>query len=600
MISIVIVDDADDVRTLVRTRLRLTKDFDVVGEGRTGADALDLAARLRPDVVLLDVSMPDVDGLTALRRLREVAPRTTVVMFSGFEEAGLAERSRELGAADFIEKSVPIDELVARLCRSLGRVPTGAGAEPSPEPPKEPVLLEHLERFRAAFDRAAIGMATLTLTFGIVRANAALGSLVGREPASLVGSSYLELVAEPRRAEVAAVIAEVASGHRDAVAVEHLIGNRAVVSTFAIVRDSARRPLYLFLQVQDVSDLRRTEESFRLLVESVSDYAIFLLDRNGNVASWNAGAQRIKGYEASEIVGRHFSTFYPREAVDRGHPAYELEVARAEGRYEEEGIRVRKDGSTFVANVVITALRDPAGELVGFAKVTRDVTERNQLLDELADAATQRAEVLAVTAHELRTPVAVIKGFGATLNDHWDELEEAERREMVAGLARSGERLSRLVEDLFTAARLETGALQMHVAPFDLAHVAREVVADHGDAAIVLDVPPVQVAADRGRTSQMLTNYLTNAKRYGHPPITISARARGDAVEVFVTDRGVGVADAQVPTLFGRFASGGSKEGSGLGLFIVRELARAQGGDAWYEVAPGGGARFGFRLPRAR
>src|SRR5690606_24365677 len=129
-----------------------------------------------------------------------------------------------------------------------------------------------------------------------------------------------------------------------------------------------RRPLYLFAQVQDVSDLRRTEESFRLLVDSVSDYAIFLLDRTGHVASWNAGAERIKGYEASEILGRHFSAFYPEEARARHHPEHELEVATREGRYEEEGIRVRKDGSTFVAHVVITALRDAAGELVGFAK----------------------------------------------------------------------------------------------------------------------------------------------------------------------------------------------------------------------------------------
>jgi PAS domain S-box-containing protein len=308
----------------------------------------------------------------------------------------------------------------------------------------------------------------------------------------------------------------------------------------------------------------------------------------------------LKGYEAHEIIGRHFSTFYPDEAVAANHPQHELEIAAADGRYEEEGIRIRKDGSTFVANVVITALRDRGGHLVGFAKVTRDVTERNQLLRDLEAAAAQRAQVLAVTAHELRTPVAVIKGFGATLHERWDDLTEDERREMISALARSGDRLSRLVEDLFTAARLETGALEMRQSRFDIADVVREVVVDHGDDVVTFDVPPIVVAADRGRAAQMLANYVTNALRYGAAPITITAAEVGDAVEVVVTDAGPGVSDELEPQLFGRFVTGGSKDGAGLGLFIVRELARSQGGDAWHEPAPGGGARFGFRLPLAR
>ncbi|HJU22676.1 MAG TPA: PAS domain S-box protein, partial [Casimicrobiaceae bacterium] len=123
---------------------------------------------------------------------------------------------------------------------------------------------------------------------------------------------------------------------------------------------------------------RHDEQRFRLLVESVGDYAIFLLDREGRISSWNAGAQRIKGYSADEIIGRHFSIFYPREAVERQHPQYELRVAAEQGRYAEEGWRVRKDGSLFWANVVITALRDASGQLVGFGKVTRDLTRRRE------------------------------------------------------------------------------------------------------------------------------------------------------------------------------------------------------------------------------
>ena len=124
--------------------------------------------------------------------------------------------------------------------------------------------------------------------------------------------------------------------------------------------------------------LRQSEERFRLLVEGVKDYAIFMLDPYGYITTWNEGARRIKGYEAEEIVGEHFSTFYTDEDVERAHPEEELRVAAAEGSYEEEGLRVRKDGSTFWASVLITALRDDDGELRGFAKVTRDVTARRQ------------------------------------------------------------------------------------------------------------------------------------------------------------------------------------------------------------------------------
>src|ERR1700684_760691 len=124
------------------------------------------------------------------------------------------------------------------------------------------------------------------------------------------------------------------------------------------------------------TEMKESEERFRLLVESVRDYAIFMLDPNGFVLTWNAGAERFKGYKADEIIGQHFSRFYPPEALERGLPPHELKVAAATGVFEDEGWRVRKDGSLFWANVVITALRDAQGELAGFAKVTRDLTQR--------------------------------------------------------------------------------------------------------------------------------------------------------------------------------------------------------------------------------
>ncbi|MEY2473237.1 MAG: hypothetical protein QOK28_2566 [Actinomycetota bacterium] len=605
LVRIVLVDDAAEVRALVRMRLKLSKQFEVVGEGSTGNEAVQLANELAPQLILLDVSMPDMDGLEALQRIRAEAPGTIVAMFSGFEEHGLADQARALGAADFIEKSVPIEQLADRLLAAV------AGAEPpkvtrsAAEP--EPILKEHLERFRAAFDQAAIGMATLTLTGRIVRANEALEEIPGVPAEGLVGVPYDDLVSEPERAHFVEVVGEIAAGKRDVVSVEHDLGNRRVVATVAVVRDSERSPLYLFLQVQDVSDqraaeeeLRRSEEQFRILVEGVGDYAIFMLDETGHIISWNLGAERAKGYVADEVLGRHFSIFYPPEAIAREHPQYELRVAEAEGRYEEEGWRVRKDGSMFWANVIITALRDrKTGRLIGFAKVTRDVTERRRLLENLEQAAAERTQLLAVTAHELRTPVAVVTGFASTLQNHWDELDDAERRDMIASLSRGGERLSRLVDDLFTSARLESGALELQRSEFDLTQLLTEIAGDTGGDDIRVEGDDnVLVSADRGRTQQMITNYLTNALRHGSPPVQVKVATDGSMARVAVSDAGPGVRENLLPRLFARFSGSGKADSTGLGLFIVRELARAQGGDAWYEPTPSGSA-FMFTLPLA-
>jgi PAS domain S-box-containing protein len=602
LVTVALVDDAADVRALVRTRLKLSKRFEVIGEGSTGRDALALARELAPELILLDVSMPDMDGLEALERIRADAPNTMVAMFSGFEEHGLADQARALGAIDFIEKSVPIEQLADRLLAAID------GAEP-PSPPSttpelEPILQEHLERFRTAFDQAAIGMATLTLTGRIVRANEALEEIPDVPPDGLVGIPYGDLVGGVERDTFCAVVDDIAAGKREVVSLEHSLADRRVVATVAAVRDSERAPLYLFLQVQDVTEqraaeeqLRRSEEQFRLLVESVGDYAIFMLDATGHIISWNLGAQRAKGYTAEEIIGRHFSVFYPPDAVARQHPQYELRVAETEGRYEEEGWRVRKDGSMFWANVVITALRDRAtGQLMGFAKVTRDITERRRLLENLEAAAAERTQLLAVTAHELRTPVAVVTGFASTLQDHWEELDDEERRGMVASLARGGQRLSRLVDDLFTSARLESGALELERAEFNLTQLLREIAGDVAPADVHVEGDEITVYADRVRTQQMISNYLTNALRHGRPPVRVRVSHDDTLALVKVRDAGPGVRENLLPRLFARFSGSGTADSTGLGLFIVRELARAQGGDAWYEPDPEG-STFMFTLP---
>jgi PAS domain S-box-containing protein len=643
--TLVMVDDAAELRQLVKTALKFSGRFTVVGEGSDGREAIELAGRLRPDVLLLDVSMPEVDGLEALPKVLAAAPDTKVVMYTGFNEAGLAARAQELGAAALLEKSLPLERLADTLAEIRAAASPRRATRPDVKRPDEresergdaAVLDEHLERFREVFEEAAIGMATMTLAGHIVRANKALAALVGDDPDRLVGMPYVQLAAPDEETSVSEGLRKAQEGSGKVVQVEHWTApaaplRRRLLATAAPVRDSHNRPLYLFLQVQDVTAqrsaeeaLRQSEERFRLLVEAVQDYAIFMLDPDGVVVSWNAGAQRIQGYTATEAIGQHFRVFYPQDKQEIRHPEHELELAIANGHYEEEGWRVRKDGTMYWASVLITAVYNQSGEHVGFAKVTRDIDERREMqleLENSAEALTRanadlasanenlsreaadQAQFLAVTAHELRTPVTVLSGGAKMLADHWEVMTESDRAELFESIRSSADRLQRLLSDLLTAARLESRALQLQMQPVDVCDVLTRAVATARTATsgseIVVQCPgELTVQAEPERIAQAVDNLITNALRHGVPPVQVAAIRRGDRIEIEVSDRGPGVADEVQGRLFQRFSTGGRRKGTGLGLFIVRELARAHGGDAWYVAPDAEPGRFVISLPAA-
>jgi hypothetical protein len=574
--------------------------------------------------------MPEMDGLEALPFVREVSPETVVVMYTGFDEGGLAHQARALGAAALIEKSVAIDELPEQLdaireAAGGGRGPDVA-VEPDPGTP-ENVLNEHLERFREIFEEAAIGMATMTLTGTIVRANRALADLVGQSLPGLVGRPYASLALPADAAHIVGELHAAQDGSRNVVQFEHGVaaGRRLLLATAAPVKDARGRPLYLFVQLQDVTaqraaeeELRQSEERFRLLVEAVQDYAIFMLDPTGRVVSWNAGAERIKGYRADDIIGHHFRRFYPPEMQSIGHPENELALAIRDGHYEEEGWRIRKDGSRFWASVLITAVYNKDGVHIGFAKVTRDIDERRQMVIELEDAtvalaaanagleaanvqlaqeAADQAQFLAVTAHELRSPVSVLSGSANLLADHWTEMTEQERDDLFESMRLGAGRLQRLLNDLLTASRLEAKRIRPLLQEVQLDGVLSDTVAAvraaTPDADIRLEAGSgLMVLGEADRLGQAFDNLLSNALRHGQPPVQVRTVAHGDRVEVLVSDAGSGVDPSVQDRLFQRFAAGGRRGGTGLGLFIVRELARAYGGDAWYVAEDGAPARF--------
>jgi len=329
-----------------------------------------------------------------------------------------------------------------------------------------------------------------------------------------------------------------------------------------------------------------------------------MLDVDGNVASWNAGAQRIKGYTPREIIGRPYRVFYPADEQAIRHPERNLQVALRDGKCAEEGWRVRKDGSRFWASVVISPIHDDAGRHIGFAKVTRDQSEQREHEQERRNFIAQQIHLLAVTAHELRTPTAVIEGSADALEEMWDQQPEDAHDEMLANIHSSAHRLRRLGSDLSVASQLHGGTLQYRFEDVSLSAALRAAAtrrqAAGSDAHIELEVPhEATFRSDAERLAQALDNLLDNAVRHGEPPVRLVGEADDQAVRIRVTDAGRGLPARLVPRLFERFAIAGPSGGTGLGLYLVHQIAGAHGGRVEYHPpGPGRPTEFEVRLPR--
>ena len=404
--------------------------------------------------------------------------------------------------------------------------------------------------------------------------------------------------------------------------------------------------------------LRESEERFRLMVQSVQDYAIFMLDPSGNIATWNAGAQRIKGYTAEEIIGRHFSIFYPPE--DAAKPAHELVVARTTGRHEEEGWRIRKDGSKFWASVIITAVHDATGQLAGFSKVTRDLTERraaderaladarriateegrrtaaeqnardlralsDQLQAQTTELEEQRAnaelanrvksEFLAAMSHELRTPLNAIGGYAQLIQLGLSGPVTDAQLEQLDRVQRSQQHLLGVINDILNYSRIEAGQVVYEIVPFPINEAVQAVapmiepLAANVGLSLHIDEFPSRlvVNADKSKLEQILINLLSNAVKFtpSGGSIRVQYAESADRIGLSVLDTGVGIAGEHIDAIFAPFAQVGRtlsspKEGTGLGLSISRDLARGMGGELTAESREGVGSTFTLSLPRAK
>jgi PAS domain S-box-containing protein len=370
-----------------------------------------------------------------------------------------------------------------------------------------------------------------------------------------------------------------------------------------------------------LAELAHGPEAFRLLVEAVVEYAIFLVGPDGRILTWNLGAERIKGYKAHEIIGRHISVFYTAEDRRNGRPERNLREAARRGSVEDQGWRVRKDGSRFWADVQLSPLHDDQGNLFGYAKVTRDMTEvreaeereRELVVERQAralaeEALNSRDRFLAIASHELKTPVASLQVAveSLLLSREHGTLDDVRTERGIERMDRAVKRLSMVLGELLDVSSLERGTTSFTFTDVDVSRIAAEVVERFAGVEptdrIDVDLQPTMIRADAIRVEQVITNLVDNALKYSAPPDRVLVRVaplpNGAVIEV--TDVGIGLGLDSTSGLFepfARAANAADVPGMGLGLFITREIVERHGGRISGVAGPDRGATFTVMLP---
>jgi PAS domain S-box-containing protein len=383
-------------------------------------------------------------------------------------------------------------------------------------------------------------------------------------------------------------------------------------------------------QVQEgIAALRSSEEQFRLLVEGTTDYAIFMLDPQGRVRSWNPGAGRIKGYRADEIIGQHFSCFYPAE--DKAKAAHALEVARTTGRFEGEGWRVRKDGSRFWANVILTALHDENGQLLGFSKITRELTEAKRAeealravnadlenrvrerthelrraVEDLNRSNLDLAQFAYAASHDLQEPLRAVSGCAQVLQRRYRGRLDERADELIAHTVDGVSRMQTLINGLLAYSRVGSrgrafGATDCNAVLEGAVANLASAVAGAG-AVVTHDLLPV-VRADPGQLTQLFQNLVGNAVKFhgADPPrVHVGAGRRAGEWLFTVADNGIGIPAEYFERIFAVFQRLHTRDefpGTGIGLALCKKIVERHGGRIWLESEPGRGSTFFFTIP---
>jgi PAS domain S-box-containing protein len=595
----------------------------------------------RPDIVLLDLHMPYLDGYGVLKTLRERHSSTElpVIVLTADDTMEASGRALELGANDFLVKPLDPTALTHRVRNLLDMRAAHRSLH------RRQRWLEEAERFsRELFSGEVDGSIRTMAGRAMHLAEADHVLTMEAEPgefdtaqamphrcvdASQSGTapnvaidlgerlcSQLARHATPVLIEDAKQDPELTVSGADELDIGPMMllpvrmadETRAVV---ALLRERGREPyapgdLETALQfvtsaaialelVDRRADRKRYLDFFEILVSQVAEYAIVRLDVDGMVASWNAGAERVEGYSARDAIGRHFSLFYPDEDVRAGVPQRLLDEAAATGRAQHHGWGVRKDGTRFWGESSITTLHDERGVLVGYANVTRDMTESRRL--ELA-----RESFFASLSHDLRTPLNSIQGFVELI----PIVDGSRRDEFLNRVQSNVGRLTVLIDNLLDHARLRAGAVALSPEVVDAAAVAATVVRDLAPLLrahdVVVGESELRLFADQQALGRVLANLLVNAVRYSPDgtPIEVTFEEDTEVGRIAVTDHGRGIAKEDLATIFDEFERGALAEpdgGSGLGLSSVRQLVTLLGGRVSIDSTPGVGTTVVIELP---
>lgn len=382
-------------------------------------------------------------------------------------------------------------------------------------------------------------------------------------------------------------------------------------------------------QNSEQAALRQSEERYRLLVEQVTDYGIFMMDEKGRIASWNEGAKRIKGYDASEVIGKYFSLFYPPEEIYNGKPAYELKIARQQGKYEEEGWRIRKDGTKFWANVIITAVYNAEQNLIGFSKVTRDLTERQKALQAERDNAEKDRQFAremesvnsvlsrtnndleqftSIVSHDLQEPLRTIKSFLVLTSQKIEKGHSDQIQGYVAKSLLAANRMKDLIQNLLQYSQVSKG--QHKNENFLLGTLLEGVklnLKDHlasSGALILIENSDDQIlTGDKIQLTQLFENLISNAIKFTQgqsPQIKITQAVLGKHSRYSVSDNGIGMDpdenSQKIFDPFRRLHNARHYPGAGMGLAICKKIVERHSGRIWFESQPGSGSTFHFTL----
>ncbi len=492
-------------------------------------------------------------------------------------------------------------------------------------------LIESEERFRAVAETALDAVISADRHGNIIFWNRGAKNIFGYDEKEVLGKSLTVLM--PARYQEA---------HKKGIQRFYVTGKSELlgktVELGGLKKDGSEFPLELSVSpwkvekgifftgiLRDISErkkneriIQESEERLRVMLGGIQDYAIFMLDPVGTIMTWNESAERIKGYKTEEIIGSHFSKFYTSEDIRADKPVSMLEIASEQGKCEDEGWRVRKDGSRFWANVVVTALRDEHGQLKGFCKVERDMTERKKTQEvlmrksiELAriDAERQQLELFSYTAsHDLREPLQKIIGFGGLLREHVEKKPDLKITDYVERMQNAAFRMNQLIEDLLHFSKI-TKKEELFEA-VDLRELIKEVLQDleiriqQTKGEVRVDPLPV-VKADRLQMRQLFQNLIANALKFHKkeipPRVVVKSKPMNHLfLEITVEDNGIGFDEKYLDKIFKPFErlhSRAEYEGSGLGLAICQKIVLNHDGRITAKSSPGNGTVFTVTLP---